>query len=81
MDRNIIYVPDFVINAGGLINVYLDYLKEYSKERSYSMADKIYDNCRNIVDKAENEKISPQEAAISLAEKRISEVGKVKLSF
>ena len=81
MERGIVYVPDFVINAGGLINVYLDYLKEYTKERSYSMADKIYDNCLNVVNKAENEKISPQEAAIELAEKRIREVGNVKLSF
>jgi len=78
-ERGILYAPDFVINAGGLINVYLDYMKEYNKERSYAMAEKIYDNCLNIVGVAESENISPQEAAIHLGDKRIRDVGNVKL--
>ena len=81
MSRGILYAPDFVINAGGLINVYLDYLKEYSKERSYSMAEKIYDNCLNIVNMAEDKNISSQQAAIQLGDARIREVGNVKLSI
>ncbi len=79
MKKGILYAPDFVINAGGLINVYLDYMKEYNKERSYSMAEKIYDNCASIVRVAEEENLSPQEAAIHIGDKRISEVGNVKL--
>ena len=80
MERGILYAPDFVINAGGLINVYLDHLGEYNKDRSYSMADKIYDNCFNIVSAAEDKNISPQEAAIDLGDQRIREVGNIKLS-
>ena len=79
MEKGILYAPDFVINAGGLINVYLDHLKEYSKDRAYAMAEKIYDNCLNVIDIAEKNELSPQEAAIALGDKRIAEIGAVKL--
>ncbi|MDH5396961.1 MAG: leucine dehydrogenase [Cyclobacteriaceae bacterium] len=81
MDREIVYAPDFVINAGGLINVYLDHLKEYNAERAHHMAEKIYDNCLNVVENAEKQGISPQEAAMLLGDKRIEEVGRLKVSF
>jgi leucine dehydrogenase len=80
MDRNIAYAPDFLINAGGLINVYNEYLGNYNRSRAYQQAEKIYDTCLTILNLAEKEKISSQEAAIHLAEKRISEIGKVKIS-
>ncbi len=81
VERGILYAPDFVINAGGLINVYLDHLGEYNKERSYSMAEKIYDNCLNAVNIAEEKGITPQEAAIAIGDQRIQSVGNVKLSY
>ncbi|MDH5597972.1 MAG: leucine dehydrogenase [Cyclobacteriaceae bacterium] len=79
MDRNILYAPDFVINAGGLINVYLEHINEYSKERSYQMADKIYDSCLAIANRSEEQKISPQEAAMEVAQDRIDAIGKIKV--
>lgn len=81
LDKSIIYAPDFVINAGGLISVYLEHLGEYNEDRAYSMADKIYENCLGVVNMAESNNITPQEAAIQVGNKRIEEVGKVKLSF
>lgn len=80
MDRSIAYAPDFLINAGGLINVYNEYLGNYNRHRAYQQAEKIYDTCLTILNLAEKEKITSQEAAIHLAEKRISEIGKVKIS-
>jgi len=75
----ILYAPDFLINAGGLINVYEEYLGNYNRDRAYNTAEKIYDTCLDILNKSENEKITPQLAAQQMAEKRISEVGKVRL--
>jgi leucine dehydrogenase len=80
IDRGITYAPDFLINAGGLINVYNEYLGGYNRERAYQQAEKIYDTCLNILTLADSEKISSQEAAIKLAESRINNVGRVKLS-
>jgi leucine dehydrogenase len=79
IDHRIAYAPDFLINAGGLINVYNEYLGNYNRERVYSHAEKIYDTCLNILNLAEREKISSQEAAIQLAEKRIADIGKVRI--
>jgi leucine dehydrogenase len=79
LDRSITYAPDFLINAGGLINVYNEYLGNYNRDRVYAQAEKIYDTCLSILNLASEEKISSQEAAIHLAEKRIAEVGKVRI--
>lgn len=79
IDKGITYAPDFLINAGGLINVCEEYMGSYSRERAYAAAENIYDTCLNILNTAENEKISTQDAAIKLAEKRIEDIGKVKL--
>jgi Glutamate dehydrogenase/leucine dehydrogenase len=79
LDRKITYAPDFLINAGGLINVYNEHLGNYNRERAYRQAEKIYDTCLNILNLASEEKVSSQEAAIKLAEKRIAEVGRVRI--
>ncbi len=81
MDRGITYAPDFVINAGGVINVYNEYIGGYSRERTYQQAEKIYDTCLSILNVAEKEAISSQEAAIQLATKRIEEIGQVKVRW
>lgn len=79
MDRSITYAPDFLINAGGLINVYNEYLGNYSRNRVFTQAEKIYNTCLSILTLADQEKISSQEAAIKLAEKRIADIGLVKV--
>jgi leucine dehydrogenase len=79
IDRGIAYAPDFVINAGGIINVYSEYQGNYSRKRAYEHAEKIYDTTLNILRVAEAEKITSQEAAIRLAERRITEVGRVRI--
>jgi leucine dehydrogenase len=79
IDRGITYAPDFLINAGGLINVYNEFLGNYNSARVFEQAERIYTTCLNIFDVAEREKINTQEAAIKLAEKRIEEVGRVRI--
>lgn len=79
MDRGVTYAPDFLINAGGLINVYHEFLGHYDRKRVMEQTEKIYNTCLNIFALADGEKISTQEAAIRLAERRISDVGKLKI--
>lgn len=79
MDRSITYAPDFLINAGGLINVYNEYLGNYNRQRAHQQAEKIYDTCSSIFARADEEKITSQEAAIKLSEKRIADIGKVRI--
>jgi leucine dehydrogenase len=79
IDKGITYAPDFLINAGGLINVYAEYVGGYNRESAYRQAEKIYDTCLHILQMADAEKISTQEAAIKMAEMRIAQVGNVKL--
>jgi leucine dehydrogenase len=68
--RGILYAPDYVINAGGLINVYNELLG-YNRDRALKMTQKIYDNLLSIFATAEREKISTAEAGDRLAEARI----------
>ncbi len=76
-DRGILYAPDFVVNAGGLINVY-DELQGYSKTRALHRVDSIYDATLLILDTAEEMSINPNEAAIEVAKKRMKEIGDLR---
>jgi leucine dehydrogenase len=80
LDKSITYAPDFLINAGGLINVYNEFEGKYNRKRVFEQAEKIYATCERILQVADDEKISSQEAAIQLAEKRIEEVGRIRMS-
>ena len=64
------YAPDFLINAGGLINVYSE-LKGYSKEKVIKKTETIFDTTLEIFKKADNEKISTQKAALKIAKNKI----------
>lgn len=81
MEKGIIYAPDFLINAGGVINVGAEYLGDYHKDIVYKQTEKIYDTCISILNKAEKENIPAQQAAIEAAKARIEAMGKVKLPF
>jgi leucine dehydrogenase len=78
IDKGITYAPDFLINAGGLINVYNEFLGNYNRARVFEQAEGIYTTCMNIFKLAEEEKINTQEAAIKFAEKRIADMALVR---
>lgn len=73
-ERGILYIPDFVINAGGVINVYGE-LKGYSKEQALDKAGEIYNNIKKVLEISRKEKIPTYKAADILAEERIREAG------
>ncbi len=78
--KGILYAPDFVINAGGLINVAEELCKEgYNKKNAFEKTQKIYDRLLQIYEIADKSGISTHEAAISLARFRINyKIGKRK---
>ena len=80
-DRNIIYAPDFLINSGGIANVYHEYLGSYNQDRVKASTEHIYDVCLDVLNYAEKNNISSHEAALALALQRIEDVGKVKLGL
>lgn len=77
LKRGILYAPDYVINAGGLINVYSE-IAGGGLEHAWALTSEIYNTLSRIFDIAEKEKISTAVAARRIAEKRIEAVGKLK---
>ncbi|MCZ6661664.1 MAG: Glu/Leu/Phe/Val dehydrogenase family protein, partial [Actinobacteria bacterium] len=77
MERNILYAPDFVVNAGGLINVH-DELRGYSRIRTLQSVDSIFDATMKILETAKTDGTSPNQAAIKVAEERIYEIGDLR---
>ena len=76
-DRGILYVPDFVINGGGVINVFEE-LKGYNEKRALSRASAIYDTCKKIFSIAKEEGIPTHEAAERMANERIEAMSRLK---
>jgi len=76
-DRGMVYAPDFLINAGGLINVYSEHTG-YNREIAMGQAEKIYDTTLEILKKAQLDNIHTQKAAILLAENRLRQMKNVK---
>ena len=72
--RGILYAPDYVINGGGVINVYGE-LHRWPAERAQKKAGEIYDTLLRIFEIAREEKIPTYRAADRLAEQRIAAVG------
>jgi leucine dehydrogenase len=77
-EMGILYAPDYVINAGGLINV-SDELQGYNPERAKSRVQNIYRTIREIFHIARDRHISYSAAADRYAEERIGKVGRVRL--
>ena len=71
--QGLLYAPDFVINSGGLINVYGE-LERWPQERAQRKAQEIYDAILKIFAIAERDGIPSYQAADRLAEERIAAV-------
>ncbi|ACB85255.1 Glu/Leu/Phe/Val family dehydrogenase [Natranaerobius thermophilus] len=78
--RGIVYAPDYVINAGGVINVSFE-LTGYDEERAYRKISTIYDNIKKIFNIANRDDITSHEAANRMAEERIEAIKHVKTSY
>jgi leucine dehydrogenase len=79
-ERGILYAPDFVINAGGLINVNSE-LEGWSAERAERKAGDIYDTLLRLFALAREEGLPTYRAADRMAERRIEAVAKLKRTW
>lgn len=70
MDKGMIYAPDFLINAGGLINVYSE-LNGYNREEALAKTKEIYNTTLEILKKSELEGMTTHEAAKQIAQARV----------
>lgn len=71
-EKGIAYAPDFLINAGGIINVYAE-IVGYDKAEAMKRTENIYNTTLEIFSFAEANGITTQKAAMSIAQKRIDD--------
>ena len=71
-DMGILYAPDFVVNAGGIINVACEVGTEYSESRAIELTERIYDTTSRVIKASRQEGTTTVESAIRLSEAIIS---------
>jgi leucine dehydrogenase len=76
-ERGILYAPDYVVNAGGLINVASE-LEGYSQSRALKQAENIYNTVKKILLRSQELGITTNEAANHVVEERIAAIGATK---
>jgi valine dehydrogenase (NAD+) len=76
-DRGILYAPDYLVNAGGVIQV-ADELSGFNAERATARTEQIFGAAKKIFALADEEGVPPAVAADRLAERRMAEVGRLR---
>jgi leucine dehydrogenase len=74
VSRGIVYVPDFVANAGGIINIAEEFTG-YSRERALARTEAIADTVAHVLALAETSGLSPGRAAVEMARARVESEG------
>ncbi len=70
--KGILYAPDYVVNAGGLVNVYGE-LRGWDESRSRAQTERIYDTLIDVFELAEELGIATSKAADRIAQARLEE--------
>ncbi|AZR73445.1 leucine dehydrogenase [Anoxybacter fermentans] len=79
-EKGILYAPDYVINAGGLINVYHELLG-YNRDNVLRDVAKIYDRILKVIEISKRDNIPTYKAADIMAEERIEKMGRVRSNY
>jgi leucine dehydrogenase len=80
-ERGIVYVPDYVINAGGLISIAISLDGHYSEEQARKQTGEIYNTVESILQLSAEHGVLTVAAADRLAEERIKILGKIGQRF
>jgi leucine dehydrogenase len=76
-EMGILYAPDFVVNAGGLMNVFVE-LEGYSSDRAFEKTRKVYDNVSKVYQISRRDNVGTHTAANRMAEERMHTLGRLK---
>jgi leucine dehydrogenase len=76
-ELGILYAPDFVANAGGLMNVFVE-LEGYSSDRAFDKTKQVYDSMMKVFKMAKDEGVPTHVAANRVAEKRLAQIGDLR---
>jgi len=76
-DRGVLYAPDYLVNAGGLIAV-ADEIEGYSEPRARARAATIFESTQRVFALAQAEGVAPAVAADRIAERRMADVGRLR---
>ena len=76
-ERGIVYAPDFLVNAAGIMAVAAEYFGEYSKDYLFQKAERIYDVCRDVLQSAARQQTHPHRVAMHMAEDRIASIARL----
>ncbi len=79
--KNILYAPDYLINAGGVINVFFEVINEYNRERVTQKVKNIYNILMEVYHIADKENITTAKAAARFAEKRLNLIRNVHQNY
>ncbi|WP_343535500.1 Glu/Leu/Phe/Val dehydrogenase dimerization domain-containing protein [Pedobacter sp.] len=79
-DKGILYAPDYLINAGGIISCYSE-LTGFGRKRTIQLTENIYEATKEVIKLSKSENIPTNLAAARLAEKRIEDIKKIKSSY
>ena len=75
----ILYAPDYIINAGGIINIEAELSMEgYNKKRAMDKAERIYNVMNNVIHISKKEEISTSSAANRIAEERLDNIRRIR---
>ncbi|PKL83406.1 MAG: leucine dehydrogenase [Ignavibacteriae bacterium HGW-Ignavibacteriae-3] len=77
LDKNILYAPDYVINAGGLINV-ANELEGYRQDRAMKQAEGIYEILSRIIKISDEQKLPTHVSSNTIAEERLAQIGGIR---
>ena len=77
-EMDILYAPDFVVNAGGLINVNEE-IRGYTEEKAAAHIDRIYDNTLRVLEASRERGTPPHVTAYQLAMERVHDIGNLRL--
>ena len=80
-DKGILYTPDYVLNAGGLINVANELRGQYNMKKSLSEVKAIKNIVARILEVSRTEKIPTNIASNRLAERRLTEIRRIKGTY
>ena len=72
--RGILYAPDYIVNAGGIINVAAEVGAPYSEERAREQTERIYETMGRVIGISKHEEISTARAADRMAAQRLASV-------